>query len=448
MTNTLLRAFPVLALLAGPAFAQGGFLGVRLGAPSDAQDVPGAAIVEVLPHGPAAIAGLRSGDRVVRVDARRIADARSLAEAVASYDPGDVVELGVVRDGEDVVVPVVLGKRPDEGREGRPRHAPDDRRSLRGFVILQGPDGAIRLDDEDLAEVLEDLDLEALEELVESHGFEHGGREGLRLRLRGGEDENHGGFGADDEDGAHGWSEYDGDEHEGHGWSEYDGDEHEGHGWSDRDEDEDHGWAQRDEDACPECDAQRDRDRLRERGHGGPGWSERGRRGHGWWGGRSHRGDHRSHDLPMGPGMGMPFGPQGPGFDPRAMEEMMERMREMHESMLRDLERRMPHGMGHGAWSLGPDRPEFLPFAPEGSVFDLRVPEGARVRAHVVYPASTPEAERERLVQEARERWGDDVEVEFRGDATVVSVQVEARLDDERAPEPPSWPDQDDTEEL
>ncbi len=433
MTSTLLRVFPVLALLAGPAFAQGGFLGVRLGAPDDAQDVPGASIAEVLPHGPAAIAGLRSGDLVVRVDDRRIADARSLAEAVASYDPGDVVELGVVRDGEDVVVPVVLGKRPAASAGARARggrgsgHAaspPDDAggdgrdRARRGIVILRGPEGAVRLDDEALAELLEELDLDGLEDLVESHGLELGEHEG------------------------HGW--FDHAEDEAHGW--LDRDEDEDHGWFDHDEDEARGWFDRDEDACPECDTQRERDRIRERRHGGPDWSERGRRGHGPWGERFRRGVRRPHGMPMGPGMDVPFGLQGPGFDPRALEEvkeMMERMRAMHESMLRDLERRLEQG----GWSMGSEGRDLVPFAPGGSVFDLRLPEGAQVRAHVVYPASTPESERERLVEEARERWGDDVEVEFRGDATVISVQVEAwGGDDPAAPSP--WPDEDDTEDL
>jgi len=90
----------------------------------------GAAIQLVVPGSPAAEAGLRGGDGVVRleglefarggdvvvaIDGRPVDSSEDLVRIVAGeLDPGEKVELTVVRDGDRIAVPVVLGERPTD----------------------------------------------------------------------------------------------------------------------------------------------------------------------------------------------------------------------------------------------------------------------------------------------------------------------------------------------
>jgi S1-C subfamily serine protease len=59
----------------------------------------GAAIVNVVQDGPADDAGVRVGDVVVEFDGEAIADADQLGEAIRSHQPGDEVQVVVVRSG-------------------------------------------------------------------------------------------------------------------------------------------------------------------------------------------------------------------------------------------------------------------------------------------------------------------------------------------------------------
>jgi S1-C subfamily serine protease len=94
----------------------------------------GAAIQSVVPASPAAEAGLRAGDDVVRlegfefarggdvvvaIDGRPVKTTEDLVRIVAGeLFPGEEVEFTVVRDGRRVVVPVVLGDRPTDPGSG------------------------------------------------------------------------------------------------------------------------------------------------------------------------------------------------------------------------------------------------------------------------------------------------------------------------------------------
>ncbi|RYD67260.1 MAG: PDZ domain-containing protein [Sphingomonadales bacterium] len=97
----------------------GGYIGVRL-APMNAElaaafGVPegqGTLIAEVEPDGPAARAGVKVGDVVMRVDGGAIRDARSLTDLIANRAPGARVSLTVVRDGRQVDLQATLGTRP------------------------------------------------------------------------------------------------------------------------------------------------------------------------------------------------------------------------------------------------------------------------------------------------------------------------------------------------
>lgn len=84
------------------------WIGVMLGE-SDQQQ--GVRIERIYPSGPAARAGLRSGDVVVRVSDQQIADPQTMADAIAAVQPGEQVELIVLRGGQEQTITVRPGNR-------------------------------------------------------------------------------------------------------------------------------------------------------------------------------------------------------------------------------------------------------------------------------------------------------------------------------------------------
>ena len=75
--------------------------------------VEGGAVVEsVVEGGPAGAAGLAAGDVIVGLSGETMPSMSALVIALRELDPGKVVELEVLRDGERITVPVELGTRP------------------------------------------------------------------------------------------------------------------------------------------------------------------------------------------------------------------------------------------------------------------------------------------------------------------------------------------------
>ncbi|MFA9445931.1 S1C family serine protease [Egicoccus sp. AB-alg6-2] len=74
----------------------------------------GAVLAEV-PDGPAADAGLRPGDIVIRMDDHEVATMAELAGRIQQYRPGDEVQVTYLRDGEQRTTTVTLGERPTAG---------------------------------------------------------------------------------------------------------------------------------------------------------------------------------------------------------------------------------------------------------------------------------------------------------------------------------------------
>jgi putative serine protease PepD len=85
------------------------YLGVQLG---DATSGAGAQVGSVAGGGPAADAGLRSGDVVTAIDGKAIGGSEALVNAVDSHKPGDEVTLTVRRGGDTSSIKVELGTRP------------------------------------------------------------------------------------------------------------------------------------------------------------------------------------------------------------------------------------------------------------------------------------------------------------------------------------------------
>lgn len=70
----------------------------------------GALIVDVTSNGPAAQAGLKPGDVIMRVDNKEVNDVASLGDVLLSKKPGDVVPVQVHRGNQQLTVNVELGE--------------------------------------------------------------------------------------------------------------------------------------------------------------------------------------------------------------------------------------------------------------------------------------------------------------------------------------------------
>jgi serine protease Do len=77
-------------------------------------DTRGALVPEVTPGSPAAKAGVQPMDVIRSVDGRDIARSSDLPPIIGTMAPGTRVELGVLRDGKPVKVPVVLAPLDDK----------------------------------------------------------------------------------------------------------------------------------------------------------------------------------------------------------------------------------------------------------------------------------------------------------------------------------------------
>jgi S1-C subfamily serine protease len=70
----------------------------------------GALIVSATPGGPAAQAGLRSGDVIVQLEKSAVNNVSDLSDALLSYDPGTTVTVGIMRGTQQMQVKVRLGE--------------------------------------------------------------------------------------------------------------------------------------------------------------------------------------------------------------------------------------------------------------------------------------------------------------------------------------------------
>ena len=93
-------------------------ISVRLGiAPGNYADTrSGVAVGEVYEGTSAGLAGIKSGDRLIRWGGQELADIGEMMERLADHKPGDVVEVVVVRDGKEVPIEVTLQARERGGR--------------------------------------------------------------------------------------------------------------------------------------------------------------------------------------------------------------------------------------------------------------------------------------------------------------------------------------------
>jgi serine protease Do len=78
----------------------------------------GALVSEPQANGPAAKAGILSGDVITAVDGHSIKDARDLARQIGAMAPGTTAKLSVWRKGEEKSISLTLGEMPKERQAG------------------------------------------------------------------------------------------------------------------------------------------------------------------------------------------------------------------------------------------------------------------------------------------------------------------------------------------
>ncbi|TMK43583.1 MAG: PDZ domain-containing protein, partial [Alphaproteobacteria bacterium] len=73
----------------------------------------GALVAEPQANGPAAKAGIESGDVITAVNGDTVKDARELARTIGSIPPGNAVKLNVLHKGQEKTVNLTLGQLPN-----------------------------------------------------------------------------------------------------------------------------------------------------------------------------------------------------------------------------------------------------------------------------------------------------------------------------------------------
>ena len=105
------QATPVLDRLRGKTAAVSrGYLGVSTADPDDGSR--GAIVVSVASGSAADSAGIQEGDLITHVEGKAVDGAAALGSAVRSNQPGETVELTVIRDGDERTVRATLAPQP------------------------------------------------------------------------------------------------------------------------------------------------------------------------------------------------------------------------------------------------------------------------------------------------------------------------------------------------
>lgn len=94
----------------------------------------GALVAEPQAGGPAAKAGIQSGDVITSVNGEQVKDARELARTIGGLAPGNAVKLNVLSNGQDKVINLTLGQLPN-AQEAKASTDDGDRGNSRGTDI-------------------------------------------------------------------------------------------------------------------------------------------------------------------------------------------------------------------------------------------------------------------------------------------------------------------------
>jgi serine protease Do len=98
------------------------------------KEAEGALVAEPQSDGPAAKAGIESGDIVTAVNGQSIKDARELARIIGGFAPGNAVKLDVLHKGNSKIVSLTLGQLPNP-QEAKADTGADQESSNRGIEV-------------------------------------------------------------------------------------------------------------------------------------------------------------------------------------------------------------------------------------------------------------------------------------------------------------------------
>lgn len=121
-----------LSLLAADKQTGKPFLGIAVEPQTAEGNQPGLVLRDVSPNGPAAKAGLKAQDRVVKVDNKDVKSFDDLLNALSNHKPGDKVEVKAVRDGKEQNFNVTLGEM-----SRQPRAVTQGNRKPMAFLGIQ-----------------------------------------------------------------------------------------------------------------------------------------------------------------------------------------------------------------------------------------------------------------------------------------------------------------------
>ncbi|ABD08139.1 Peptidase S1C, Do [Rhodopseudomonas palustris HaA2] len=95
----------------------------------------GALVAEPQPNGPAAKAGIESGDVITAVNGAPVKDARELARTIGGFAPGNTVKLTVFHKGADRELSLTLGQLPNQVEAKANLDGDNGRQSSRGTEV-------------------------------------------------------------------------------------------------------------------------------------------------------------------------------------------------------------------------------------------------------------------------------------------------------------------------
>src|SRR5436190_6567366 len=111
----------VIAQLKDKGSVSRGWIGVQIQpVTSDIADslgmkkAEGALVAEPQANGPAAKAGIESGDVITAVNGEAVKDAKELARTIGGLAPGNAVKLNVLHKGQDKIINLTLGQLPNQ----------------------------------------------------------------------------------------------------------------------------------------------------------------------------------------------------------------------------------------------------------------------------------------------------------------------------------------------
>ncbi|MDH3600782.1 MAG: DegQ family serine endoprotease [Candidatus Tectomicrobia bacterium] len=136
-------AKPLIPQLMSDGTVTRGFLGVNiqtitpeLAAALKLQDRNGALVSDVMPDSPAEQAGIQRGDVILTFNDKKIEDSRDLAATVAGTPVDEDVEVLVLRDGKQTLLPLTVGKMMPDGDAKQPQ-TQEPERSKWGFRLQE-----------------------------------------------------------------------------------------------------------------------------------------------------------------------------------------------------------------------------------------------------------------------------------------------------------------------